>query len=191
MTGALPRRLTRRALVGRTAVAAATAGVAGSHLLTGTAFGQARNDSEILTSAIALELVAAFSYEQIADHGGLAAGGATARSFALQEREHADALTRVLVKRGAKAPAPPRRLEDVPGLERAISGGPRSSASFAIQIEQVAVGAYYAAQAKIEDVELLRTTASIMASEAQHLVVLRSSLGRNAAPEAFVTGRGR
>jgi len=28
-----------------------------------------------------------------------------------------------------------------------------------------------------------------MASEAQHLVVLRSSLGREPAPEAFVTGR--
>ena len=35
---------------------------------------------------------------------------------------------------------------------------------------------------------LLRTTAQIMASEGQHLVVLRQALGRDPVPNAFETG---
>ncbi|MGI8846109.1 MAG: ferritin-like domain-containing protein [Thermoleophilaceae bacterium] len=186
------RALTRRGLLGRAALGTAAAAlVTGSDLVTGVALGQARTDDEILTSSIALEQLAAFSYEQIATRGSLAGGNDVAASFARQEHEHADALATVLAQRGGGVPAPPRRLKDVPGLQRAIAGGPRTSAAFALEIEQAAVTAYYAAQGKIEHHELLRTTASIMASEAQHLVVLRSALHRDPAPDPFVTGRRR
>ena len=52
----------------------------------------------------------------------------------------------------------------------------------------MALAAYYQAHQKLRGAKLLRTTARIMASEGQHLVVLRQALGRDPVPNAFETG---
>lgn len=185
---------TRRTLIGRTALAGGAAvglGISGLLATATASLAQARNDSEILASSIYLEQIAAFSYERIATSGTLGSDSSVARLFARQEREHADALIRALADRGGSAPARPDRIDQVPGLRQAIADGPLSIAAFAIELEQAAVSGYYTAQATIEDPRLLQTAASIMACEAQHLVVLRQSSGRNPSPDAFVTGRRR
>jgi rubrerythrin len=61
-------------------------------------------------------------------------------------------------------------------------------ANFAIELELAAVAAYYDAQRKLVEGKLLQTTASIMANEAQHLVVLRQAAKQDPVPDAFVTG---
>jgi hypothetical protein len=55
----------------------------------------------------------------------------------------------------------------------------------------MALAAYYEAHAKLKDPGLLSAAASIMANEAQHLVVLRQALKKNPSPSALVTGRSQ
>jgi uncharacterized membrane protein len=63
-------------------------------------------------------------------------------------------------------------------------------ANLAIELEMAAVAAYLDAQRKLIDAKLLQTGASIMANEAQHLVVLRQAVKRDPVPNAFETGKG-
>lgn len=156
-----------------------------------TALAEGRDDREILSSAVYVEQVATFSYGRIAASGVLGPDTLVARLFSAQDQEHAATLTRALGALGGTAAPKPQEPSQVPGLSRAIHGGRRSATMFAVTLEQSAVTAYYAAQATIEDPRLLVTVASIMACQAQHLVVLRQSQGRDPAPDPFVTGKRR
>lgn len=150
------------------------------------AFAKARGDAAVLEAAIELEQRAVLAYTTLAERGKL---GPVARLFAEHEQEHADALRRSLRERGGSPPPRPERAADVPGLVEAAAGDALEVTTFAIELETMAVAAYFDAQAELRSPQLLTTAASIMANQAQHLVVLRQALGRNPLPRAFVTGR--
>jgi len=152
------------------------------------AFAQAEGDASVLEAAVGLEQQAVFAYTAAADSGKLGTSEPIARLFAEQEQEHADGLARALRERGGSPPPKPTSPMDVPGLAEAAGGNAVDITNFAIELETMAVAAYYDAHGKLRAPELLATGASIMANEAQHLVVLRQALGKNPSPDAFVTG---
>ncbi|HWC25858.1 MAG TPA: ferritin-like domain-containing protein [Solirubrobacteraceae bacterium] len=183
------RELLRRGFgLGGAAIAAASIPLL---LSVRNAFAESRGDAAILSDAIDLERVAVLAYDTVIERGLLSpALRATARRFRAHEQEHADALTTALTDVGGTPPAPPTGIADVDEVVKGL-GDVRSQAevvSFAIELETAAVAAYHDAQAKLVEARLLQTGASIMASEGQHLVVLRTAAGRNPIPNAFETG---
>ena len=165
---------TRRALI--------TGGAAVLPLLAGAtdALGAARDDRQIVAAAIDLEQRAAAAYDFAASNGGLQPALArVARHLRDQESEHADGLARALRGLGGRRPAAPRE-PDPPPIGRAF-------AAFAIALENRLIAAYYEAMPRLRP-GLRQPLGSIMASEGQHLVVLRQALGRDPLPNAFETG---
>ena len=59
---------------------------------------------------------------------------------------------------------------------------------FAIGLEEVAIAAYVDAVPRLSSPDLRATVSQIATNEAEHLSVLRQALGREPAPQAFVTG---
>ncbi len=179
--------VTRRQAV-RHGIAAVSVGAAPFLLRAPNALAQATDQAEILEAAIGMEQRAAFAYAAIADGGKLGGLEPVARLFAQQEEEHAGSLSRALRDRGGSPPPKPAAMDDVPGLREATTGGPTQITGFAVELETKSVAAYYDALARLEAPELLSMAASIMANQAQHLVVLREALGSAPVPGAFVTG---
>ena len=152
------------------------------------AFAAAEDDGSILTRAIVLENTAVAAYETAVKSDLLdRQTRAMAHLFRRHEHEHVDALSAALkglggtppTSRDAKVLAPLARIRSQAALLQ-----------FAIELETMAVAAYYEAHRKLRDSKLLQTGAQIMAAEGQHLVVLRQALGRNPVPHAFETGKG-
>ena len=152
------------------------------------AFAQGGGDAKVLASAIRLEQTAVVAYDTVAK-SGLIQGKVRriAELFRDQEQEHADGLRTALQALGGEAPAPPER-QKVRGLSGLRSAA--DVASFAIELETMAIAAYYEAHAKLKDPKLLATAARIMANEGQHLAVLRPLVNKPAVPDAFETGQG-
>jgi rubrerythrin len=153
------------------------------------AFARASTDADVLESAIDLEQVAVFSYDTAARSGKLGKATGVAKLFRDQEQEHANALIQAQKDLGGRIANKPERVADVQGLGEAAAGGSTGILRFAEQLETMAVAAYYDAQGKLKDPKLLSSGASIMADEAQHLVVLRQALKQPPSPNAFVTGK--
>lgn len=155
------------------------------------AFAAAGPDAEILVAAIKLERIAVLAYGVAIDSKLLTPGFASvARRFRDHEQAHADALTTALTDLGGTPPPDPE-LADVDSVVTGI-GDLRSQAdvaNFAIELELATVAAYYDAQSKLIDAKLLQTGASIMANEAQHLVVLRQAVKQPPVPNAFEIGK--
>lgn len=153
------------------------------------AFAAGGPDAEILLSAVKLERIAVLVYTVAIDSKLLTpAFTRVAETFRDHEREHADALTTALTDLGG-TPAP--EVADIDSVVKGI-GDLKSQAdvaNFAIELELAAVAAYYDAQRKLIDAKLLQTGASIMANEAQHLVVLRQAVKQAPVPNAFETGK--
>jgi len=155
------------------------------------AFAQGETDAQILEAAIGLEQTAVFAYTAAAASGKLDRGStAAAKHFAKQEQEHADGLTTALQALNGTPPPKPTRPDQVKGLAQAATSA-AGIVKFAIELETMAVAAYYDAQQKLRDAKLLQTGASIMANEGQHLVVLRTVAKQNPVPYAFETGETR
>jgi len=153
------------------------------------AFAQAEGDAAILESAVSLEQTAVVAYRTAAGSGLLEPPvEKSARLFQKQEQEHADALTTALKDLDGQAPPRPKP-EDIEGLGDVKSQ--KDLLEFAVELESMAVAAYYDAHGKLEDPKLLETAAQIMANEGQHLVVLRQALDKDPVPDAFETGRSR
>lgn len=154
------------------------------------AFAASSDDADILVKAITLERVAVLAYGVVIDGRLLSRGFArVARRFRGHEQAHADALLTALTDLGA-GPPPMPTLKDVDGVVTGIRDvrSQADVARFAIELEMAAVAAYYDAHSKLVDAKLLQTGASIMANEAQHLVVLRQAVKRDPVPHAFETG---
>jgi rubrerythrin len=156
-----------------------------------SAFADAGADGTIVANAINLERVAVIAYGRAIDSGLLSpAMLRIVRRFRDHERAHADALTTALTDLGGSPPPPPKGLADVDKVVKGL-GDVTSQAdvvNFAIELETAAFAAYYDAQAKLIQAKLLQTGASIMASEGQHLVVLRKAVRKEPVPNAFETG---
>jgi rubrerythrin len=154
------------------------------------AFAASSGDAEILGSAIHLEQVAVLAYGAAIDGGLTPAFKKVLRRFRDHEQQHADALTTALTDLGGTPPdkATAADVETVvKGLRDARSQ--RDIANLAIELEMVTVAAYHDAHRKLVDAKLLQTGASIMANEAQHLVVLRQAVKRDPVPHAFEIGK--
>jgi len=154
------------------------------------AFAASSEDGEILGSAIHLEQVAVLAYGAAIDSGLLSAGfEKVARRFRDHEQEHADALTTALTDLGGTPPAK-ATAKDIDAVVKGLGDvkSQKGVANFAIELEMAAVAAYYDAHRKLVDAKLLQAGVSIMANEAQHLVVLRQAVKRDPVPNAFETG---
>ena len=155
------------------------------------AFAQAKGDTAILDRAISLEQVAVLAYDT-AIEGGLLSPALTrvVRTLRAHEQEHADRLTTALTDLGGTPPAAPQGIADVDKVVKGLSDAKSQAdvVNFAIELETAAVAAYLDAHRELVEAKLLQTGASIMASEGQHLVVLRRAVGKDPVPAAFETG---
>jgi rubrerythrin len=147
-----------------------------------------QNDAGILASAIRLENTAVAAYAAAVASGVLTPQlRRTATLFGRQEAEHAAALTAALKSLGGTPPAGTDAKLLAP-LKSARTQ--RQVVQFAIELETMAVAAYYDASRKLRQARLLQTSAQIMSNEGQHLVVLRQALGKNPVPHSFESGKG-
>ena len=173
-------RLAALGAAGRLAVAAAPAGAI-------TADEQKRQERAFVSAAVAGEQATAVAYETIANSGVLGhAATATMRVLLDHARVHADTLGQGMkAELGLDPPLPPKRM-DIPGLLRLRR--PDDALRLAMRLEQHAVAAHLVAVQKTHDAVLLRAIAGILASDAQHLVLLRQLLRENPLPSAFERG---
>ena len=156
------------------------------------AFAAGNGDGDILEQAIGLENIAVLAYDTAIDSGLLSQGFTrVARRFRDHEQEHADALSTALMDLGGTPPAKKQTVKDIDAVVKGIRDVKSQGdiVDFAIELEMAGVAAYYDAHRKLVDAKLLQTGASIMANEAQHLVVLRQAVKRPPVPNAFVTGK--
>ncbi|MEA2190113.1 MAG: hypothetical protein QOI73_234 [Solirubrobacteraceae bacterium] len=184
------RELIRRGLgIGAGAIAASSIPLL---LSVRNAFAAGNGDSDILEQAIGLERVAILAYTTAIDSKLLSPSfERVARRFRGHEQEHADTLSAALMDLGGTPPAKQPTVQDIDAVAKGI-GDVKSQAdvaNFAIELEMAAVAAYYDAHRKLIDAKLLQAAASIMANEAQHLVVLRQAVKRSPVPNAFETGK--
>jgi hypothetical protein len=147
------------------------AGAAAAALPAAAARAQVPPDVDLLESLLALERRLESVYEAALRRGVIEpALGATLRDH---EREHARGLERGLAGLGRRAPhasVPP------PELGAALRSR-EGFARFALELETDAVREYVAAAAALRRPGLRQPLGAIMASEAQHAVALRESLG--------------
>jgi rubrerythrin len=139
-------------------------------------------DLDILNSAIDLEHMAVAAYTA----GAPLLKGETltlARQFLGHEKEHADALSQVVLQGGGRPHKPKSRYDF------ARFGTARDVLRLVVMIENVAIAAYVDALPKLSSGALRATAASIMTNEAEHLAVVMGMLGEPQAPSAFVVGR--
>jgi Ferritin-like domain len=152
----------RRALVAAGAAPLALAAVATA---------ASRPDVDTLERLLVLEHRLEAAYEAAVRRGALDED--LALTLRDQEREHVRGIELALAARGPRAP---RTLTPDPGLAGSLRTGD-AFAHYALRLEARALRDYVAALASLRDTRLLRPLGAIMASEAQHQVALRASLG--------------
>jgi rubrerythrin len=142
-------------------------------------------DAETLNLAIGRELTTIDAYD-----AGLpllpARLAAIGRQLRGQAQEHVDALTKAMRGLGGEVEAEKGELD----LSEVKNGA--DFLTLAYELESAALGAYTDAAARLATSAPRRLAAALAASTAQHLVVLRQSLGSNllgAFPEAFDSGQ--
>ena len=154
---------TRRALL----VAAGAAPLA----LAAAASAAPASDLDILERLLLRERRLEAAYDGALRRGVL--GKQLGASLRDQERDHARGIEMALTARGRRAP-------EAPEADRRLAATLRSRAAFAayaLGLEGRAVQAYVDALASLRDTRLLQPLGAIMASEAQHQVALRMTLG--------------
>jgi len=145
---------------------------------------QDKADVEILNGALDLELMSIAAYKEGA---ALLQGGVlqVAKGFLEQEQAHADALVSAIRDAGG-TPNTAKKSYDFPRLR-----SQRDALKFAIELEETAVAAYIDALPKLTKGDLRGTAAAILTTEAEHIAVLRDTLGMAPVADAFVTGKLR
>ena len=142
------------------------------------------NDVDILNTALGLEYEGIAAYQVGAESGLLEPGVLdVAVQFQGHHKEHADVLAKTVAKLGG-VPVEPMAMYDFP-VDQLKSQA--DVLRFAAGLEQGAASAYYGAVPLFGNADLAQAAASIMADEAMHWAVLRSALGENPVPAAFVS----
>jgi len=173
-----------RRLIAGLVVAALLVGGCGEGGTTTTAVPDKAADAETLNNVLARQQAAVRAYERTLP---LLAGPALAgaREFRAQEQEHVDAVVKALRGLGEKAE---------PAEEEIESDGLKSQADalgFLYEVESVSVAAGLRAISHLTAPWPRSLLGSIVADQAQHLVVLRRALGADVGesiPEAFEDG---
>jgi Ferritin-like domain len=195
----------RRELL-RRGITAGAVGVAGSALQSpARALGAASassSDAAEVGRLLRFELLVGFVYRHVLASSILPGDARKViETLGAQERAHVSALSVALDRLGGKPPPGPANIaaadKDLAG--RRVSGrlgqlrGARDALRLLLALEHVAEGAYYVSMAKLSDPKLLRLSAEIMGSEAQHVTVIFVLLHpgelTQAVPYAFVQGR--
>jgi len=101
-----------------------------------------------------------------------------------QERDHVDALVEAIGQLGAAPARGPGRYDF--GAARTAAG----ALALAVHLENRAIAAYLDALPRLTSPDLRGTAASMLTSDAEHLVVLRRELGEDPVPSAFAGGAG-
>lgn len=141
-------------------------------------------DIDILNTALGLEWEGIAAYQVGAESGLLTKPVLdVAVAFQGHHKEHADALMGAVKKLGGVAVEPMAKYEFPVDQLKSEADVLR----FAAGLEQGAASAYYGAIPVFQSRELAQAGASIMADEAMHWAVLRSVLGENPVPSAFVS----
>jgi len=143
-------------------------------------------DVGILNTALGLEYQGIAAYQVGAESKLLKpATLKVAVQFQSDHKKHAEALASTIVKLGGTP---------VSAMKPADYNFPTSKLKteadvlkFAAGLEGGAVSAYLGAVPAFADRELAKVAASILGNEAQHLSLLRSALGENPDPTAFVS----
>jgi hypothetical protein len=137
-------------------------------------------DAGVLASAAGLEETAVAAYEAALTSGHLdAATTRDAQTLKGHEEAHRDRLTELL---GGTAPRPASQSLLAP-IKKATSRQQLLAAL--VKLESTIVSAHYDAVGKLTEPASLDALGEIMASDGQHLVVLRTALGQPPTPNAF------
>jgi hypothetical protein len=148
---------------------------------------QKKQELAAMAAAVAGEQVTEVAYEAIANSGllGHAATGAM-RVLLDHAKVHADSLGQGMKEQlGKDPPQPPKRtaIHGLAGMRRADD-----ALRLAMGLEQKAIAAHLVAVQKTGNALLLQAIAGVVASDAQHLVLLRQLLRRSPLPSAFERG---
>ena len=179
-----PRGGARRALaLGALLVAVLLAGC-GSGGSTTTAVPDKEADAEVLNRVLSRELAAVDAYGRVLP---LLRGGdrAMAARFRAQEQEHADAILKALRGLGAKSEPEDEEIESDELRTRA------DALAFLYAVESVSIDGGLRAISNLTAPWPRSLMGSIVANQAQHLVLLRRALGARpleTIPEAFENG---
>jgi hypothetical protein len=152
-------------------------------------FDAARTDAGFLKTALHVEEVAALAYAAAADGPLEGSERAQALRFAVHERRHAAAFETLLVA----LTVPVRehaRPSDLDSLLPGLRDAPRRAALRQLaELEGAAIAGQQLIGRRLLALDALRTVGAVMASGAQHLVVLRSALRQTPLTLAYETGR--
>lgn len=141
-------------------------------------------DLGILNGALASELEAIAAYQVGADSGLLQKPVLNlALTFQGHHRAHAALLSRTVTKLGGAPVAAKHRY----AFPTESLKNQADVLRFAAQLEKGAVSAYLAAVPAFADRDLAKAAASILGDEAMHWAVLRSAVGEEPVPTAFVS----
>ena len=184
------RDLVRRGLLGGMAVVGASA----VPLLLGVrnAFAQVSGDSPTIAAAVGLEQTMVFAYGAALGTRGLdPATRSLLPLFHGHEQEHVGEMLTDLQQVAGAAPARPRSTSSLTGaaLGLANARSRHDILTFAAELEAMAIAAYHDAMRLLQDARTIQSSATVMAAEGQHLVVLRTALGREPIPRALEVGR--
>ena len=141
-------------------------------------------DIRILNTAIGAELEAIAAYQVGAESGLLQAPVlALAVTFQGHHKEHADILSKTIVKLGGK-PAVAKAKYNFPTEKLKTQA---DVLQFAASLEKGAVSAYLNAVPLFGNPDLAKAAASILGDEAMHWAILRNALGEVPVPSAFMS----
>ena len=176
----------RRAFLGRSGLVlsgAAVALLAGRDALATTNASSAESDTRILNTALGAELEAIAAYQVGAESGLLQKPVLDlAVTFQGHHKQHADVLSKTIVKLGGKAVAAKARYTFPVETLKTQNDVLR----FAATLEKGAVSAYLGAVPVFDNRDLAKAAASILGDEAMHWAILRNALGEPPVPAAFV-----
>ena len=154
---------------------------------------QSTEDEELrdfLEQAIELEQASVLAYDTAVERAGVEARlKSTLELLRDQEQAHANAWRSAIDLLGFDAPEPldapadSEELKGLGGLERS-----EELLTFLAEHEQMLVGRYLELAPDLESEDLARSSAEVVASHAQHLVVLRTALGDD--PAVALRGAG-
>ncbi|MGZ5078267.1 MAG: ferritin-like domain-containing protein [Usitatibacter sp.] len=179
-------REARRAFLGQSGLllsGAAVALLAGNDALAAKGDKPADSDVRILNTALGAELEAIAAYQVGAESGLLQKPVLDlAVTFQGHHKEHADLLSKTIVKLGGKAVSAKAKYNFTTDTLKTQADVLR----FAATLEKGAVSAYLGAVPVFGNRDLAKAAASILGDEAMHWAILRNALGEVPVPSAYV-----
>ena len=177
----------RRSFLGKSGLllsGAAVALLAGQEALAAKGGKSTAGDVRILNTALGAELEAIAAYQVGAESGLLQKPVLDlALTFQGHHKEHADVLSKTIVKLGGKAVAAKDKYTFPTDTLKTQADVLR----FAATLEKGAVSAYLGAVPVFGNKDLAKAAASILGDEAMHWAILRNALGEAPVPSAFMS----